>query len=121
MFTPSVGTVNSAVAVEPSVTVIEDGLKVMPAIVVVLHALTTVTLREASGAVNEVDDYPALVTVIAFVRDTEYEPSWVNVVEYISKDGTTTEPANRIAVSVEPVIVCPYELVKRYPQAGTCV
>ena len=41
--TPSEGITNSDVAVEPSVTVIEDGLKVMAAIVVVGHGFETVS------------------------------------------------------------------------------
>ena len=50
--TPSPGTENSAVAVAPSATVIEVGLKVIPVIVVVLQGLETSIVIETSLGVK---------------------------------------------------------------------
>ena len=47
--TPSPGIANSAVAVAPSTTVIDVGLKVIPVIVVVLHGLETSIVIETSA------------------------------------------------------------------------
>ena len=52
--TPSPGIEYSEVAVEPSVTVIEDGLKVIPVMVVVKHGLEAVIVIEDAVGVNEV-------------------------------------------------------------------
>ena len=52
--TPSPGTVNSDVAVEPSVTVIVVGSNVIPVIVVEVHGLVTVMSKEVAVGVNSV-------------------------------------------------------------------
>ena len=52
--TVSPGTENSEVAVEPSCTVIEVGLKVIPVIVAEVHGLLTVIVREVAVGEKEV-------------------------------------------------------------------
>ena len=52
--TPSVGIENSEVAVDPSVTVIDDGLNVMAPTEVVLHGFVTSIVIETSLGLNEV-------------------------------------------------------------------
>ena len=54
MSTVSVGTVNSEVAVDPSVTVIEEGLNVIALTVAVTHGLDTSIVIATSLGVNEV-------------------------------------------------------------------
>ena len=66
--TPSVGITNSEVAVEPFVTVIEVGLKVMDETVVDGHGLLTVRVYEVAVGEKLVVDWPESVTVMVFAR-----------------------------------------------------
>ena len=77
--TPSPGISNSAVAVEPSETVIVVGSNVIPVMVVVLHGLlTSIVIEEAVGEKDVVEPWPCpLVTVIVFASETVYAASCV--------------------------------------------
>ena len=70
--TPSPGTENSAVAVEPSITEMEVGLKVIPVMVVVLHGLeTSIVIETSVGEKLVVEPCPwPEPTVIVLVRLT---------------------------------------------------
>ena len=66
-------------AVEPSETEIDDGLKVRPVMVVVLHGLlTSIVIEEAVGEKDVVEPWPyPLPIAIVFAIDTVYAASCV--------------------------------------------